>query len=371
MQVKRWFPRYTGITLFTKTNVISFLLCLYMQLKIMQLSTGSSYLSYLGFLIACVIGMFGVVRTINVGYWLITLFVFEFSWISHVLSMYASLSTLMFLFNGLIAYTLLQHKLNYRVFYISYLIIFCSILVRLNNGVDPNKIFVNASRNMVSFNVFVNLVLLHYIEYINNRRLSFIPVVLMVIISVMSIGRSGIVSALIYLLFIMYYYFRRIPLKHKIPVLVIICFVVLWAGRLLLPIIDDIYKSYFYRLTNKGIDYSEDVRAEFLRTYIDRLTTISFFFGFNLYTDPYFARVGYNPHNSLLSMHNQMGFMVFPVILLLLLKMMDFIKNRELFLLTVLLLLLLRAWNDSVFFPGSYDFLIFIILFYRVKLKMS
>jgi hypothetical protein len=231
------------------------------------------------------------------------------------------------------------------------------------NGDNPNTILLDASRNVLSFNVFVNLVLLHFIEYTNNKKLSFLPVLLFVVISVWAVGRAGIICAISYLLYSIYRYF----LDYKIVFLklypLFFAFILFYFAAKNISLSD-----YFYRIQGEGIDYASDVRSDMLINYLKNIDFLTFLFGYNYYNDAFYKLFNMNPHNSYIRLHSYIGFLFFPFIFFILYRLINYMKNNTFFF-VALILLLFRGWIDIFFFIGIYDFLVFILLLYNYESK--
>jgi hypothetical protein len=216
--------------------------------------------------------------------------------------------------------------------------------------------------------LFVNLILLHFIEYKSNKKLSFLPALLLAFISIWAVGRAGIIAAIIYLLYLVFYSFNKRDKLFKF--LLTFTFIILIYFYYTRYIYDGefIYKNYFYRLTDDGINYSDDERKTMLVRYIDNINLATLIVGYNYYNDAYFLTWDRNPHNSFIHLHSLYGFMFFPFVFFLLKRLISHIKENSFFFIA-LLLLLFRAWIDTFFFFGIYDFLIFLFLLYNFKSK--
>jgi hypothetical protein len=232
------------------------------------------------------------------------------------------------------------------------------------NGDNPSQILLDASRNVLSFNIFVNLVLLHFIEYTNNKKLSIIPTFLFLIISIWAKGRAGIICSILYFLYIIFNYFiSNKNILYKL-FLLIICLVVFYFFVKNISL-----DEYFYRLQNEGIDYGDDARYNMVSYYLNKINLFTLITGYNYFNDSYFVFWNNNPHNSFIRLHSCIGLFFLPFVLFIFIRLKHYLKRNSFFC-VALSLLLFRGWIDTFFFLGRYDFLIFIFLFYGYKSKI-
>ena len=374
--MRRIFKRQNTIQLniFPKENMISFLLCIYMYLNILKLFEITLIYELLSLAIAFPIGLLGILKgnkiSFDKNYFFILGIILLLYIILQIANSRSAFNSIYILTNGLILHTVLRNKLNSTFFYINYWCI-CLIFLRyLYSGQTANSILFSASQNVVSFNIFINLVLLHCIEYINSKKLSVLPVLLLVILSIWAVGRAGIIASIAYLIFIMYYTIKDKKLWLKIGSVAGIFIFGMMTYTMYQAEINNIIDIYFRKFSEENsIDYSEDPRMEFVKIYLNNMNPLTFFFGYNYDSEPYFLFWSKNPHNSFIRAHSFFGFLSFPFFLFLFLRLIKMIRKKEIFFFAVLILLLFRANMDSFFFFGPYDFIVFFLLLYGFQSK--
>jgi hypothetical protein len=280
----------------------------------------------------------------------------------------------------LVGIIIINTKLNHKIFTFSFFIHTAILLFFILTGKDANEIFKNISRNYISVIMLMQYSLLYLSFYMNNKKMTIIPSFLVVIVSIFSMGRSGIISGLI--LFVGNYIFsiknfrinKLVTSKKKsllILVLVLIAFFIFFSDGI--NFLDNV-KVATNRFNN--INISENPRSEIIREYFISASSLgNFLWGVNISKIPLFQYWNLNLHNSFLHLHAEFGilgvaFIVFGLIK----KMVQFIKKREGFFLVLLISIIVRSLTDKVAFSGIYDslFITFILLrvrVYRPKLE--
>jgi ABC-type multidrug transport system fused ATPase/permease subunit len=260
--------------------------------------------------------------------------------------------------NGLLVHLILKNKLNYRIHYVFFLCLCLFFIGQISRGVYPGQLFLGGSRNTVTIVLFMNIALLHFIEYINENHISLFPVIPFVYISIVVMGRTGIICSLIYIFYILYYITKKISLRILI-IMVLLLYTIIFYDK-----IELIFITYFNNIINKGINYTEDPRMDMLTRYLENIDLITFFIGYDIRIDTLFRTYNGNPHNSFINLHTRIGILSLPFVLLIIFKLLKFIRTNFFFV-VLLSLILIRAWIDTMFFFNVYDFIIYSILIYK------
>ena len=192
-------------------------------------------------------------------------------------------------------------------------------------------IFHGSSRNYHSVYVLFSSLLVYIAAVKNGRDITVFPALTAFAISVLSIGRSGIVASGVLLVAVIvhrYYndlksskYFRIL----LIAVLLSVAFVL--SGPALYAFLSD---KYLYRLQVLGL--SDRARPAILREYIRLMLTSTRFFVFGVPTGQshVFAAYKYNLHNSFLRLHSLFGLIgVIGVITLTLTSIVHYCRKRR------------------------------------------
>jgi hypothetical protein len=345
-----------------------------MYLNIIKLFSATSIIyELLSIAVALATGLAGMLNggkiVFNKNYFLITGILLLFYSVLQIVNSRSIFTSIYILTNGLIVYIILRNKLNPIFFYINYLCICLIFLKLMYSDNTANSILSSGSQNVVSFNIFINLVLLHCVEYINNKKLSIFPVLLLVILSIWAVGRSGIIVSIVYLIFMMYYAVKNKKLWSKITAFTLIFILGLIIHAKYTVEINTIIDGYFYKFSRGGVNYAESDRMDFIKIYCNNINTLTLFSGYNYDYEPYFVFWNKNPHNSFIHAHSFFGFLAFPFFLFLFSRLIHMIKEKKIFFFITLLLVLFRANMDNFFFFGPYDFVVFFILLYGFHSK--
>ena len=95
-----------------------------------------------------------------------------------------------------IAYQLVRNKNSEYLYLIPFYFIVTYILIRLSINLDPNEVF-QRSRNYISFFLIITVVPYYFLKFKNSKPTSSIPILIVLIISIYSLSRSGSASAFI------------------------------------------------------------------------------------------------------------------------------------------------------------------------------
>ena len=266
--------------------------------------------------------------------------------------------SLLILANFGMTYALLRWQMSPVYAFIPFLGAAGYFLFAIVSGIGANAAlaFSDASRNAVSI-IMINTCTLFYISLMQRgKRLSVIPALLTAIISVWSMSRTGAVASIILLLGIM----SANRANRKKYVLSSIA-VVLVAGAMLLSFAPAREKIMEHFSSSDGSikyltvsDYA--ARQSMLERYVDMMNFETFIIGKYLKNTEM-----YDPHNSFITAHALMGihaFFLFALILVGLVR--TFFTNRVLF--TLLFVLSIRAYTDSFYFFGIYEFILFYLV---------
>jgi hypothetical protein len=268
--------------------------------------------------------------------------------------------------NGLLLFILLNEKLKSRVFYITYLVIVSIYFKHILAGDMPNEILVGGSRNVLSIILLFNLSLLHYIECTNKKNPSLFPSVLLAIISLWAIGRTGILVSLSYFFIVLYLRMNLLSTKVKYFVVCMLVCIICFLIYYFFYDLEILFNSSFEAFFKKGVNYGEDPRNDMLWHYLSKIDFFNFFFGYDYMNDAYYEAWEFNPHNSFIRLHSSFGIFFFISMCLIVYRLFNLFRRFFLFFIIVIFLLL-RAWIDAILFWGYYDFIFFSLLLYQSR----
>jgi len=213
-------------------------------------------------------------------------------------------------------------------------------------GADPDLIF-ESSRNAVSLYTLFAFMPLIFLYRNNKIFVPVAPAILFWILAIYGVGRSGILSASLTLIAILFsaanfsksknYRITRMINFYKILLIIL-------SGVLLFYNIE-IADMAVYKFMVSGLE--DDVRSIMINSYFQKTNLINFFVGIDLSTIPYVSDMNNNPHNYFLALHSSLGivgaFMIISVVFYVIREMVN--KN---FLYAVMIgTYLFRIFTDS------------------------
>lgn len=236
------------------------------------------------------------------------------------------------------------------------------IVVQLIRGYGFNEMMLGRSRNMVSFYFFLYTIFYYIEKYRYTDKVEFWPALLSMIISLASIGRSGIITSFLLLFVIAIYKLNKAGFLSKLKyivlsVMLMVISIAFFKNQILILIIQSLA-----RFEEQGVESGP--RTWITNIYLTRMTSSlsNFLIGFPLNHDA-FVLFDYNLHNSFLSLHYFFG--VFGLIIVyLIIKSLLFVKGKLLYK-SFLCLLLIRGFTDQIFFINFNDIVIY-LLFYLI-----
>lgn len=299
---------------------------------------------------------------------LITLIVCVFiAWFFNVISVIAQsgenplrLATLLYMLYAIIVTVVLTHNkvslIPLKVTF--YLIAFYFYYQCVVLEVLADELFMFSAGGMMSSILFSIAIPIQLFDYRWNRRVTIIPPIVILLVSVYSISRTALICAVIYfalnLLVISFGNKRRIFWG-----ILFIAIVIVLGYRWVFQSLDelsalDIYNKFEYM----GMDTSG--RDKIWGAYLKELDIATFILGRNV--DKTHMIIGFaNTHNSFIQMHSQIGILSFAFLFYFLKTCVYYIKN-DVYLFGLLMILVLRCSFDSLFFFNIYDFAILVFM---------
>jgi len=268
---------------------------------------------------------------------------------------------------------LIKYKMDYKIFAYSFYIHSAFFFYHIMLGSNPNMIFENISRNIVSVIMLIQCVLLYVSRINNNRKVTFIPALLTLLISLWGAGRSGIISSSFLMIGVTILIFSKTNFKINTAVLTILCVAIVFlilipygqfalADKYLLKLN---YVSTYERFLN--VRFHDLTRSAIVIEYLYEIKNnlISFLLGAPLKHNILFSRVSFNLHSSFLNAHAYYGLGGFIMIFFsIVLAMRRFFKDKNLFFMFLLIASLIRVSTDIVAFPGVFDPIVYYLVFY-------
>lgn len=263
----------------------------------------------------------------------------------------------------ILAQFVVARKFNIFILYIIWGLI---ILVFFNAALkDDLDSFMLCSRNYVSIKLLFVSTLITIIVYRQSKKIIIWPALITLILSLMAIGRGGILCSsinFIGLLYLKLLYNSRLGFKLLFVTLLISLVVFYW------PQIEEIYEAsdQLERLRDEGFEDSsrEDIWGE----YLSRLDMTTIITGVNIYECPLIHSFNNNPHNSYLLLHAYLGIFALIPYCLILYALYVNISRKDYVYVLPLIALLIRCFTDIALLH-YYDFIILLFVFRSFELK--
>ena len=260
------------------------------------------------------------------------------------------------------------------IYYMLCLLFFIAMAFEYN----PSELLRVASHNGISLLLVYSCVTYYLLFIIESRgdigaiKLPMMPVIISLIIAIWAIGRGGILTFIIFLMGILLHNNR-----HRAKYIFSLSFATLIFGVLffdellnLLSNVDFFHNAiqlFLYRLNEDGSEY----RFYIWTNYMNNLDVQRFFFGVNMYTDPWGDGeiLAYNYHNMLINLHAYTGLFLL-VFIFFIIKMVRTFYYKAPALLVVLVVLLTRGMTDQFLFFESFDYLLLALFILSFKARL-
>jgi hypothetical protein len=276
-----------------------------------------------------------------------------------------SLDSIYFLAAPAFAYFVSNNEFNTRLLYLVLICIY-SYLIKLSlsssDGEELNLVFESASRNVFSVIAITSTVLVYLITIKQNKLIYIWPAAITFLISVLSFGRSGIITSLILLLGLFFIYISKRGLKFRLVLLFFFLFPCIFFIGLKFNELCFFFDNFdkFEHLIVNGFESNE--RSEVLSSYFNNLNFLNFFTGVNYSNIFIFQHLEMNPHNSFIRFHHYAGFFSIIFFIYCLKALYSYFRSTKV-VFFIFFALLLRGWTDAIFFFSFYDFLIYLLIF--------
>ena len=263
------------------------------------------------------------------------------------------------------AFFVAKNEFNIKALYVVLIFIYLYLIkyvLTSGGGEEINAVFEMASRNVFSVIAITSTALVYLISIKQNRIIHVWPAAITFLISVLSVGRSGIITSLFLLLSLIFIYVKNSGMKLRVTLLFyffIPClFFVIYNFNQIVFFLNTL--EQLEHLVKDGFESAE--RSEVVFSYLYNLDYLTVFTGLN-YADIFiFQHLEMNPHNSYISLHHYVGFFSIIIFIYILKSLFHYLRSTMI-VFCIFLTLLLRAWSDSVFFFSFYDFFFYLLIF--------
>ena len=227
-----------------------------------------------------------------------------------------------------------------------------------------NDVFLAGSRNYISAIGIYFAAVIYLTDEIDGRQTPVLwPSVITFLLSVVAIGRAGILVSALLLMVTVIYRFGRVLRKP-----VVILGMILVLGGLAVAFGERIaaFAWTWYRQSRFAVAGFDSPRFRMWAEFFSELNLRRAIFGFDLNELPLISRYNGNPHNSFIKIWARAGFAGFflnGIIVYAVIRM----RKRSVFLSLVFALVLLRAAFDIIILINWLDFVIFAYVFYALR----
>lgn len=262
--------------------------------------------------------------------------------------------------NIILAMHIYKSKFNLKLVKLSYALISSFYIFLACSGLPLDSFFIGTSRNLISVILLVFVGVIYILEYKVKESYSFWPLLPLIAISILAVGRGGIICSVLLLLC---YFFSKLNNRKRIFLFVCavsVMTIFLWEN------IVTLYDNLFAKTRFAAEGLASDERDILFSIYMDNINLKTFFIGYDYYTDSFYRSLDYNAHNSYIRLHHFLGIFSLPIVFLLILSLFKLFK-RDFFLCSLFLVLLLRGYVDNIYFFDKYDFILYTLVLIGLK----
>lgn len=294
-------------------------------------------------------------------FYFFTVGIFAYSLLVQIINNTLTPFVIYYLTSPLIAYFIYTNLFNTKIIALPFYIFSGYLLLYFFLNRSLTGVLINVSENYVSIILIMNIVTIYIVKFRQKEKIPLLPAFLGFFISILAIGRSGIITTLLILLLVIWFNWKTLSRFKKNFYILIVLLPLIVLVTLNWDLINLIFNnmSVFEKFSNRGIDSpSRDIIK---RTYLANINVTTFFTGYNYTNNYWFQHYGLNPHNSYIRLHYFSGFAFFIIMPILLISIFKLAK-KHLFLGGLLLVVLLRSYTDSVLFLTLFDYVLVLLI---------
>lgn len=260
---------------------------------------------------------------------------------------------------------MLNFAISYRLTKIIYYLY--NILMIYSIVIVGNVDLLNAvsSRNTISVGALNYFCLYAITAYNQNEKITVMPVLLGLLTSFMAVGRSGILTFTILLIFIAIQssFNNKSKIINIFKSILIIATIVI-SVNLLYNLFGNYFEASIINFQEKGTESTRTyIWADYLKKAFTSIT--NFLFGAPIGGTYYLDQYRQNLHNSFLMLHAKYGIIpLYMVIILIVNSIMYFIKNKNYLFVYLCITILFRMQFDYTNFNAQLDSILIYFLFY-------
>lgn len=266
----------------------------------------------------------------------------------------------------------LSDSISERTFLIATYLGIMLILIKYISVGDMNEIFSNSSRNYVSVLLLYSLTM-YYIKA--EKKIRILPALMTFIVCVIAIGRGGIISSGLLLVFVI---LIKLYKKRNSSYIMLFFLLLSFFIAIFIAILTDYYtfeiSVLFERFAERGM--KDTGRIPIWRGYLLRSIENGVYFTFGAPIDsiPEAMKWNGNLHNSFLFIHAYNGILLFAtVIMLIIYSITKAINERNMIYVACFLTFIIRGFLDAVFWGsglGTPVFMAFLLFYLKNKSRI-
>lgn len=246
--------------------------------------------------------------------------------------------------------------------------IFVGLALNWENSEPLGAIFPGSSTNGIPSYLIVVQIAFSIAYYLKNCRLPLLSSTVTFVVAIFGIGRGSIIVAALILLFSIFINATSSRLINERKIIFILTGILsLFFGLFL-------YNNYYeliasVQLLIEGSKFSAGVldehRVRMVADYLNKIDGFSLIFGTNYNDTSIVENYGGNPHNSFIRVHSFYGIagLFYVAIPLFLISISNRRRDQKYITFFLILLTLIRATTEPIFFPSPLDFFYFSYFF--------
>lgn len=263
-----------------------------------------------------------------------------------------SLAGLYIVSNIIIANFVFKNSFNLKIIKFAYILVSLFYIILAFKGLPLDSYFVGASRNLISVILLVFVSVIYILEQKQNIKFSFWPLIPLNIVSILAVGRGGIVCSLLLTVAFM---MSKLNNRRRIVLALILLFIplVLYWDDIVI-----VYDTLFAKSRFAAEGLASDERDILMSIYIDNMNFKTFCLGYDYYSDSFYQSFDFNSHNSYIKLHHFMGIFSFLIVIFFIYSIFKLLK-KDFFMCSLMIVMLLRGYVDNVYFFDKYDFVLY------------
>lgn len=274
-----------------------------------------------------------------------------------------------FAFMGL-TILLLNFEISYNVAKGMYYFVIAFFIINIIFAGGVDNLNTASSRNSIGVMLLLYFSMFSIASYTHSKKMTLFPVLLGFVVTVMAIGRSGILTFLLLTLLLLFFEFddSRYIIRNPIKIILKISIV-----AIILLIAYKLFEGYFDKMISNFLSRGlESTRLNMWSDYLVKtFTSVKYFlFGTPISGTDILEKFNQNLHNSFFMLHAKYGLVpLMTVVILIINAFIYFIKSKNMLYFITLLTLLFRMQFDYTNFNAQLDIVLFYFIFFPYKRK--